>query len=482
MAETRRSKGTGSVEQLYKTVDGVRSSAGYKAKYRVPHSGGKVRTRNFRFKYEAEAWLAGEAQKYGVNVPDTGDTLIGYLEWYEEFVLPTLNIAPGTKDTRKRLFANPIKPAIEGYTFQRFPDKVYEFLARLNEARTTRPQKKNKKGKRPEPPPLSDDTKYQAFVVLRQVLDHAVTRGVIEVNPLRAVDPPRVEKKEAPYLGKEQVDVALMREIERHYTHNPMLCTLVTLLAFTGMRLGEALGLRWNDVDTQFEVVTVRRSGPDTDRPKSGPSRSPGLPAPAIAVMKLWAVHQGVIGDDSSTADKYKNLNEDERDALGDEWAEQELQKSLLTDYRRNPNMGLGEFSDMDAKLAVAQEAYFTNPEFVFLNANGKVPDVHDLRRDYQRLLRRADLPTKAPFKALRHAYAYRALASGNFTIHEVSAQLGHSNIKTTMATYGHLYKNRPRDLDRRLKILPRHQEWEKHLVGQVKQPEPLEWGTSAPF
>ncbi len=93
------------------------------------------------------------------------------------------------------------------------------------------------------PVQLSSASINKAFVVLRSCLDDAVRDGLLARNPARAVKQPAISKTEARYLTFAEVR-ALLEQLAggRHER-------IVTLIAHLGLRKGEALALRWSDVD-----------------------------------------------------------------------------------------------------------------------------------------------------------------------------------------------------------------------------------------
>lgn len=99
---------------------------------------------------------------------------------------------------------------------------------------------------------LADSTVRSAYTVLRQVLDTAVRDHAIARNPAALVKRPKVEQQEAAYLSPEQVRALL--EAAEGSRYRP----LFELLVNTGMRRGEALALRWSDVDLEGRSIRVR--------------------------------------------------------------------------------------------------------------------------------------------------------------------------------------------------------------------------------
>jgi integrase len=88
-------------------------------------------------------------------------------------------------------------------------------------------------------------------------LQAAVFYRYAQSNPVRELPPaqrPRPERKEAAYFENE--------ELPRLFAdfHDGPYRTLCLVALRTGMRQGELLGLRWDDVDLEQAVIRVRRS------------------------------------------------------------------------------------------------------------------------------------------------------------------------------------------------------------------------------
>lgn len=98
---------------------------------------------------------------------------------------------------------------------------------------------------------LSDSTIRQAYTILRAVLSTAVRDGAMAVNSAAAVTRPRVTKSEAAFLTP--ADVRRLLDEARGSRYEP----LFELLVHTGLRRGEALALRWDDVDLDQHVLRV---------------------------------------------------------------------------------------------------------------------------------------------------------------------------------------------------------------------------------
>jgi integrase len=101
--------------------------------------------------------------------------------------------------------------------------------------------------------------------VLSSLLRSAVTYGVLEKNPMDNVRLPprrRGKKRTKPYLTPEQFDV-LVELIPEPYA------TMVYVAVFTGLRISELIGLRWDDIGINTITIDERCSRGDWGAPKS---------------------------------------------------------------------------------------------------------------------------------------------------------------------------------------------------------------------
>jgi integrase len=98
---------------------------------------------------------------------------------------------------------------------------------------------------------LSDSTIRQAYTVLRAGLDGAVRDGLIARNPAALIKRPGVERKEARHLDADGVGAVLKAAQASRYQ------PVMVLIAATGLRKGEALGLAWDRVDLDAGTLKV---------------------------------------------------------------------------------------------------------------------------------------------------------------------------------------------------------------------------------
>jgi integrase len=125
----------------------------------------------------------------------------------------------------------------------------------------------------------------KTMALLQTIMDRAERDGSIPrgSNPVRLVKKPSGKRKgEAAAIPPEKVEQIRAKLDDEGKA-------LVSLLAYSGMRPGEALALRWSDVGTK----TLRIEGgtnPDgsTKETKTGPARSVVLLTPLAADLKKW--------------------------------------------------------------------------------------------------------------------------------------------------------------------------------------------------
>jgi integrase len=142
--------------------------------------------------------------------------------------------------------------------------------------------------------PLSATSVHQAHVILTRALKVAQQRRMIVHNPATQMDPPPVGDTDIEVLTKAQAQ-AVVEVARRH--RNAARWTVAFSL---GLRQGEALGLRWQDVDLETGRMHVRSAlgrvtgkglvlGPV--KSKSG-VRTFALPKPMLAELKAHRVAQ----------------------------------------------------------------------------------------------------------------------------------------------------------------------------------------------
>jgi integrase len=118
--------------------------------------------------------------------------------------------------------------------------------------------------------------------LLKQALRYAIHSKYIGTNPLDEVKPPKVTYREMDILTPEQVK-HLLSTVRGHRWE-----CVFALGATVGLRSGEALALRWEDLDLAAGTILVRRTvwKYQTSAPKT-PSSKRTLQLPSIALDSL---------------------------------------------------------------------------------------------------------------------------------------------------------------------------------------------------
>ncbi len=105
----------------------------------------------------------------------------------------------------------------------------------------------------------SASTKQDALALLSRLLELAVMDGRIGSNPCRSLPRSRGKNHDADPASRALSDVQVARMLTLTAFH-PFGQRALAGLAFTGLRLGELVGLRWEDVDAGQGLITVRRT------------------------------------------------------------------------------------------------------------------------------------------------------------------------------------------------------------------------------
>lgn len=230
---------------------------------------------------------------------------------------------------------------------------------------------------------LGPRSRQLVHVTLATALRRAVRLHLIDVNPVDGVDAPRVPKANAKVLTIEQAD-KLLANLAPH-----RLSGLFVVALTTGMRPGEILGLKWEDVDLKRATIAVRRTIED---------------------------HKGkaVIGE-PKTAGSRRRID---------------IPKRCVTALIRHRERLLAD------GLRAA--------DWVFPSDVGTPLGIRNLSRVFKSALVACDLPDLRLYD-LRHTAATIALVAG-VPLKVVSERLGHASIKITADTYQHVIPSLQRD------------------------------------
>ena len=233
---------------------------------------------------------------------------------------------------------------------------------------------------------LEDDglgaaSRRQLYHVMRLALEDAVDDDLIARNPAAKVERPVVEQHEAKYLPPADL-VRLLKAASDLRYHE-----VLVLVAVTGLRRGEALALKWEDIDLLVGVATVRgtlaRVGGKlvTTSPKTKKSARKVVLVPAVVEM-------------------------------------------------------LARLADQQEREKVHASNLWTDTGFVFTTETGRPVDPRNVFRTMQTAAKRANI-TGIGVHTLRHSVA-TGMMDGGENVKVVSGLLGHSSSEITLDVYTH--------------------------------------------
>lgn len=221
---------------------------------------------------------------------------------------------------------------------------------------------------------VGQETTRKTLALLQGILERAVEWGRITANPARVIKkPPQGRRRLIRPLAPERVESIRAHLLKSRRQRD---ATLVSVLAYAGLRPGEALALTWGDVAENVLLVDKALALGAVKDTKTGQARTVSILRPLATDLAEWKLASGRPGD--------KSLVFPTRH--GQPWSE--------SDYRNWRRRIFGE-----AAKAVRL----------------------DSTRPYD----------------LRHSFSSLLLAEGRNPI-EVAAQMGHSPVMT-LQTYGHV-------------------------------------------
>lgn len=296
---------------------------------------------------------------------DERQTLAQYLAVWLDMIRPA--IKPKTYRTYEPIIRTHVVPTLGKLPLTRLsPPHVQRLYAQLIAAG------------------LSTTTVHHVHMVLHKALADALRLGLISRNVTAAVTPPRIREHQMRVLSLADVSALLAA------ADGDRLEALYVVALSTGMRQGELLGLRWQDVDLERGTAQVRqtlyRAGdpPQFGTPKTRTGRRlVKLNRHCIAALYEHRVRQRL--------EKLKRINV---------WA--------------------------------------TELDLIFCNTiGGAIDPTNLLRQQFYPLLARAGLP-RVRFHDLRHTAATLLLAR-RMPTKSVSDMLGHASTQITSNIYSHV-------------------------------------------
>lgn len=318
----------------------------------VMHNGRRQSLGGYRVKGDAEVALRRAESEiargtFGRKDHDFEEFYNGWIQTKKK------SLKPATWASYEHTFRTHILPAFKGKTLAEIkPLDVQTWIDHLAEKK------------------LAPATVGKAYRYLRACLKQAENWDLIDKSPCRSISLPRCNGAELSFLEPREVNALLeqARDPERH---------LFMVLAWSGLRLGEALGLAWHHVDFKDNAIIVERAWSywgAFQEPKTKTSKRaiPLLPVLAEALQEFY-IMQGSPG-----------------------------------------------------------------PDALLFSADGEKPlDPSNARKEFLRALEAAGLK-HVTMHSLRHTYASLMIACGA-SIKALQRALGHASATMTLNTYAHL-------------------------------------------
>ncbi|MBO1750496.1 site-specific integrase [Actinotalea sp. BY-33] len=330
---------------------------------------------------EVRTKLAAAVERRDSGMPVT-DASMTVGDWAMTWLETTLRASPRkatTKELYRRLVLTCLLPTrlARRRLDQLRPSHVDEFIIELSSSRS-----RHRRTEDAQAPLLAPATVQRVFYVTRLVLNGAVREGLLGRNPALVVRPPRARRHAARFLSATEMEAFL--EAARPTRAYPLLA----FIAATGVRKGEALALRWSDVDLDGRQVLIRATLARVDgtlvasEPKTASSRRTlPLSPPVVELLRRLATAQ-----------------EAERAHAGNLWVE---------------------------------------TGFVFTTETGGPIDPRNVLRAAKVAAAKAGLDG-VTVHTLRHSAATVMLEAG-VHLKAVSEILGHADIRVTADVYGHV-------------------------------------------
>ncbi len=229
---------------------------------------------------------------------------------------------------------------------------------------------------------LASRTIEYAHAILHQALQKAVKLGLLVRNPTEDTELPPRTRRAFTILSPEQMVNLLESE------KGKPLYPLWLLLLGTGLRPGEALALKWSDLDgdtLRLQRVLVRNGSGAYDVAEQRAKTDQSLRAVTLSKSVLEALKA------------HRQRQVEEMLSLGER-------------YERN--------------------------DFIFAARFGSFLDPNNVRNRWKVALKKAGLPANVRLYDTRHSHATALLNAGNVNLAWVSARLGHTSVTTTESVY----------------------------------------------
>ena len=236
---------------------------------------------------------------------------------------------------------------------------------------------------------LSAQTVKHHHRLLYQALKQAVSWRILAQNPAAAVNSPKPEAKEIQFLSKAEL-ATLIKAAKGTRLYAPVMTA-----ATTGLRRGELLALRWQDIDLDRGILTVNQS---LEQTKAGLRFKPPKTKKGRRSITLPGITLETLRDHKAAQ------------------------------LRERMAMGLGRDAD----------------DMVFARHDGSWINPRNFSKEFSRLVKRSEV-NPVSLHGLRHTHISHLLMDG-VHVKVVSERAGHAAVSVTLDRYSHVIPNMQED------------------------------------
>lgn len=238
-------------------------------------------------------------------------------------------------------------------------------------------------------------------------LDKAVESGLVQTNAARKANPPKGRAKEVRIMTRDE-----QRKLEETISKSTNPLSFAVLLdLYTGLRIGEIIGLKIEDIDLDKKELNVRNNAHYYYDPVEKKSKV-SISEPKTAKGKRTIPLPDFMVD-------------------------------LLKDYIENRNKKVLETDGKWPGLSEEEAREWKDHGFLLNTYYGTQPVYATVQEIFVRLLKDAGIE-KMKFHALRHTFATRCIEQG-VDVKALSEFLGHSNANITLNLYSHTLEEQKR-------------------------------------
>ncbi len=261
---------------------------------------------------------------------------------------------------------------------------------------------------------LSEMTLKHIHRLIGTILQTAFRKGLIRENPISRTDAPKAKKHEVQAYDTSTITqlLSFLEDTDIQFK------AAVHITLAGGLRLGELMGLEWEDIDYENCLITIRQAaqyipgkGTFTKSPKNETSvRTISMPTPVMNIINELE-HQHKV----------------RKVELGPQWKGGRIRDKKTSNEPERQNR-------------------------LFLQADGNPMHPYTPTKQWKKFIEEKGLPSLT-FHGLRHTSASYLISLGQ-DVASVSKRLGHSNINTTLSIYTHAFKKKDEEAANRMALL----------------------------